>query len=154
MQTKAFQVYLSGKLIDTIFYDVDSTADAVRDSLVKHDGYDGNIRVIDTAPALTRPDFRLREFWYRDPWRGGIYRHCQTKGQCVACGRKTFGFDDGEDDPRGVLGDHAESSLTASEFGKVGPDVPMCVPCANEEGRYNVGVKLALKRWKDAVKVF
>lgn len=148
MPNKPFQVYIKGKLIDTVFCDVDQTADAVRDSLVSHDGYDGNILVIDKAPALSKPDFRLGEFWYRDDWRGGAYRHCRGKGKCVACGRKTFGFDDGEDDPRGALGDHANSSLTASEFGKTGPDVPLCFPCANEEPSYNRAVKIGLKRWK------
>jgi len=39
---RAFNVYLRGKLIDTIFYSDVSTVDAaeVKQSLINHDGYD------------------------------------------------------------------------------------------------------------------
>lgn len=44
---RAFDVYLNGKLIDTVFYSKNdkTTADEVRDSLVNHDGYDPAIKV-------------------------------------------------------------------------------------------------------------
>jgi hypothetical protein len=41
----AWNVYLSGKLIDTVFYDDDCDADYVRRGLVDHDGYNPGITV-------------------------------------------------------------------------------------------------------------
>jgi hypothetical protein len=44
---RAFNVYLYGRLIDTIFYGASDTitADEVRRSLIDHDGYDPSIVV-------------------------------------------------------------------------------------------------------------
>jgi hypothetical protein len=41
----AWNVYLRGKLIDTVFYDKDCSQDYVRDGLINHDGYDSEIVV-------------------------------------------------------------------------------------------------------------
>ena len=47
--SRAFDVYLNRKWIDTVFYDRDSlvTYDDVKRSLVNHDGYDPNIIVVE-----------------------------------------------------------------------------------------------------------
>lgn len=45
MSTQAWNVYLNGKLIDTVFYDTNCDADYVRRSLIDHDGYDSGINV-------------------------------------------------------------------------------------------------------------
>lgn len=47
MKLKAFNVFLNGKLIDTIFYNASDEieADDVKRSLVNHDGYDSRIVV-------------------------------------------------------------------------------------------------------------
>jgi hypothetical protein len=42
---KAFNVYLNGKKIDTVFASDRDTAADVKQSLVDHDGYNPNIRV-------------------------------------------------------------------------------------------------------------
>jgi hypothetical protein len=44
---KAFDVYLNGKEIDTVFYSAGANVDAeeVRQSLINHDGYNGRIVV-------------------------------------------------------------------------------------------------------------
>ena len=44
---QAWNVYLNGKLIDTVFYSASAKVDAeeVRRSLVNHDGYDARIVV-------------------------------------------------------------------------------------------------------------
>lgn len=44
---QAFNVYLSGKLIDTVFYSqsANETPEDVKRSLVNHDGYDSRIVV-------------------------------------------------------------------------------------------------------------
>ena len=39
MRMIAFDVYLKGKHIDTVFYDADMSALDVRRSLIDHDGY-------------------------------------------------------------------------------------------------------------------
>lgn len=41
----AWNVYLKGRLIDTVFYDSDCAADYVLRGLVDHDGYDSRITV-------------------------------------------------------------------------------------------------------------
>lgn len=46
MTTRAWRVMLAGKEIDIVFYTSDCNADYVRQSLIGHDGYDQNIRVI------------------------------------------------------------------------------------------------------------
>ncbi len=42
---KGFDVYLSGKLIDTVFFGDPETPEEVRKSLIEHDDYDPNITV-------------------------------------------------------------------------------------------------------------
>jgi hypothetical protein len=49
--TTAYNVYLRGKLIDTVFQSGVSSADEVRRSLIGHDGYDPAIRVTKAARA-------------------------------------------------------------------------------------------------------
>ena len=45
MPTTAYNVYLRGKLLDTVFQSGQSTAAEVRRSLINHDGYDDAIKV-------------------------------------------------------------------------------------------------------------
>jgi hypothetical protein len=42
---QAWNVYLYGKLIDTVFFQTSVGKDYVWDSLVQHDGYDADITV-------------------------------------------------------------------------------------------------------------
>lgn len=100
---------------------------------------------------------------YRDDWRqtGRIMRYY---GSCSCCGIRTYGHDDGEDDPRGVLGDHAADPITLSEhvseadaiaLTKTGTDVtiPACFCCTNDYDRYqyliNKAVRTARKKGAD-----
>jgi hypothetical protein len=39
MKAKPFDVYFNSRLIDTVFYDGDMSADDVKKSLIDHDGY-------------------------------------------------------------------------------------------------------------------
>lgn len=41
----AWNVYLNGRLIDTVFYDNNCDKEYVRTSLINHDDYDSNIIV-------------------------------------------------------------------------------------------------------------
>ena len=45
---KAWDVFVKGRWIDTVFYTKDCDADYVRRSLINHDGYDSRI-VVRTA---------------------------------------------------------------------------------------------------------
>lgn len=89
-----------------------------------------------------------KDQYYYDEWRKSI-RLCKFDGKCVCCGRRTYAFTDGENDPRGVLGDSASSSLEATEYGfpEGLKDVPSCFLCQNEEGPYNCCRSIAQKRW-------
>ena len=49
----AWNVYLRGKLIDTVFFTTDYTAEEVRRSLIDHDGYDSGITVRRQAKSKT-----------------------------------------------------------------------------------------------------
>lgn len=42
---QAWNVYLKGKKIDTVFYTIDCDADYVKSGLINHDGYNPNIKV-------------------------------------------------------------------------------------------------------------
>ncbi len=45
MSHQAWDVYLNGELIDTVFYDRDCDADYVKRGLINHDGYDPGIEI-------------------------------------------------------------------------------------------------------------
>lgn len=84
---------------------------------------------------------------YHCHWRGRE-RTMHFKGHCVVCRRRTYGFTDGENDPRGPLGDRASSPLCASDYDAKGPDVPLCFACGNEEPAYNEARRIAERRWE------
>ena len=42
---KAWNVYLNGRLINTVWYNSDCDMEYVRNSLINHDGFDGRIIV-------------------------------------------------------------------------------------------------------------
>lgn len=98
-------------------------------------------------------DFRTSDpQLYRDEWQGGKMRTVLFYGRCVACGRRTYGFsDEPKPDFRGVLGDHTNSALEASDYGMAGPDVPLCAVCANDSAAYRSALNMATKqRWKQS----
>lgn len=83
----------------------------------------------------TRPDFRRAVTVYRDGWTGET-RTARYAGRCVNCGTRTYD-DDGGNDPRGPMGDHAAAPMIAAEYSAVGQDVPACFRCQNDdESRY------------------
>jgi len=84
---------------------------------------------------------------WRDDWRRADVVITFT-GACYSCGRRTYSRSDGQNDPRGILGDHADHSLEASEYDSVGPTVPLCAICANEEPRYSYALRHARGIWR------
>lgn len=49
-----------------------------------------------------------------------------------------------------MLGDHADSHLTASDHGKAGADIPLCAVCGNNEPAYMQSLAAAYARWTEA----
>jgi hypothetical protein len=86
--------------------------------------------------------------FYRDSWRNSIRRLDYT-GRCVICNRRTYAFEDGENDPRGIIGDRAGSPLYASDYEKQGPSIPVCFLCSNDEPSYRRALALANGFWSD-----
>ena len=101
--------------------------------------------------ATTRPNWTTNRVQvYHDDWRGAD-RILRYRSRCEGCGRRTYAFDDGENDPRGILGDHAASPMHASDYDMVGDDVACCFLCANEEPRYRRVLAVAMRRWSARV---
>lgn len=99
-----------------------------------------------TSPARNRLLFNMvRPQLYRDPWRQKD-RVCRYYGHCISCDIRTYGFDDGEDDPRGPLGDHSSQPLDPEEFSCTGKTVPCCFTCQNDEAKYLSAVSAARRR--------
>jgi predicted RNA methylase len=86
------------------------------------------------------------QVWW-DAWRRKD-RVLRYRGRCVVCGWLLWGFDDGENDPRGILGDFtAGFSLDAEDYDLHGPSVGLCCGCANDGDHYEVGLDRARTHW-------
>lgn len=68
--SSAYDVFLRGKKIDTVFQSDPSSAEEVKRSLVEHDGYDPDIRVVKQRRKSLPPLFRRRRnpgaTWHRE----------------------------------------------------------------------------------------
>ncbi len=98
------------------------------------------------------------QIWH-DSWRN-VDRTMRYYGRCRACGIRTYAFDDGENDPRGVLGDHSADPIhladhrapeDSAELDRVKmPDIPACFGCTNDYDRYDyltsTAIRIARKR--------
>ena len=76
--------------------------------------------------------------WWRK--RDRVFRYT---GPCIVCGRKTWSFDDGENDPRGMLGDHALWTTTAETRDGHEVELRTCSICANDYDRYQRALHIA-----------
>jgi hypothetical protein len=65
-------------------------------------------------------------------------------GPCVTCRRLTWAFDDGENDPRGVLGDSAYWHTDLTHRG-VDYEITTCAICANDQIKYDRAQALAVQ---------
>jgi hypothetical protein len=98
------------------------------------------------VPRGQDPDFGRKasvshpvQIWY-DGWRNRE-RVLRSKGRCVVCLRPTWAFDDGENDPRGVLGDSAYWYTDLTHNG-IEYAVTTCALCANDYDRYQQAQQL------------
>jgi hypothetical protein len=107
---------------------------ARHDMSVKHNNveptyrYDGGKNLSLSAALRSHP---VRVF--TDPWRSNAERILRYRGRCLGCGYTLWEFDDGYNDPRGFLGDHAAHHL--EEDGE--PAILACAICANDYNSYN-----------------
>lgn len=86
-----------------------------------------------------------------DAWRG-VERVFRNVGRCVLCHEPVWEFDDGENDPRGVLGQATSSPLVAGDHDMTGPSVLRCwaTDCSTGDA-YNKALAIAQDRhWKPA----
>jgi hypothetical protein len=115
------------------------------------------VRLITDRRDMKRGLIRYPYRAYRDPWRAQT-RVMRYRGSCAAgCGRAVWEFDDGENDPRGFLGDHAADDLTeevtdmvVSIYGEAYRKwiVPTfaCAMCANTEHSYKAAIRKGVLR--------
>ena len=94
---------------------------------------------------------------WHDSWRQ-VDRVMRYYGACYCCGIRTYAFDDGENDPRGVLGDHAADPfhladhLAPDDAAKVDAltrklrDIPACFGCTNDYDRYQMLISAGTRR--------
>lgn len=88
-----------------------------------------------TRPFLTRGAAATMpvQTWY-DGWRKAD-RVLRYRGECCLCARPVWAFDDGENDPRGALGEAAPDLLDPAEMGGDAPEalpVVACFLCRND----------------------
>ncbi|MDQ0366851.1 class I SAM-dependent methyltransferase [Catenuloplanes indicus] len=115
---------------------------------------DFHLSIPDTAPVrVQEPQFTgpaAREMpvqvWW-DGWRRRD-RVLRYRGRCVVCGWLLWGFDDGENDPRGILGDFSAGfSLNPADFDLTGPQIGLCCRCGNDADLYRAGLLPAQAQW-------
>lgn len=81
----------------------------------------------------TAPPVHHRWQRWHDEWRK-TDRDLRWHGNCIGCGRNVYAFDDGENDPRGVLGDNALWTVTSDLDEEV--ELIACAICANDYDAY------------------
>lgn len=70
-------------------------------------------------------------------------------GQCIVCTVSCWSRDDGDNDPRGVLGLSAVAALRAAENDMQGPDVCLCYGCADSGIMLDRGLARARTMWTE-----
>jgi SAM-dependent methyltransferase len=96
-----------------------------------------------TAEAVTGAPVQI---WY-DGWAGRD-RTLRYRAQCATCGWLLWGFDDGQNDPRGVLGEFSAGfSLDPDQYGHRGHAVGLCSQCGNTAGPHFAGLARAETYW-------
>jgi hypothetical protein len=73
------------------------------------------------------------QIWH-DGWRNAD-RILRFMGNCLSCSRATWSFDDGENDPRGILGAAAYWPVGLEHHG-VNHEITVCSVCANDGVSY------------------
>jgi hypothetical protein len=82
-----------------------------------------------------------------DDWRNAD-RSLRWWGRCPVCNRNVWAFDDGENDPRGVLGDNALWPSTFEDRHGRETEIATCAVCANDEPSYRVAERMAIQQMR------
>lgn len=89
-------------------------------------------------PYLTRGAAKympVQGIWDWDRENLRVFRYV---ADCYGCGRPVWDADDGDNDPRGLLGDaSAGFSINAPGWDMTGPDVALCIPCGDTGKTYD-----------------
>ena len=102
-----------------------------------------------TRPYLTRgAGASMPVQVWADSWRGRD-RVLRYRAACIICTRPVWGFDDGENDPRGALGDNSAAwSLDPYEYDcPAGMPVGLCAMCGNDGALYGRALAKAQGWW-------
>lgn len=101
------------------------------------------LRVETPKFTVVSPQIYYDYWWHQD-------RIVRFDGRCINCGRRCYSTDDGDGDPRGILGDNAGCNLDASDFDMIGPEIVACFDCQNNgEEKYHNLIRLAKRKWKE-----
>lgn len=78
-----------------------------------------------------------------DPWhsKDRVFRNA---GRCFTCHKPVWAHDDGDDDPRGVLGEHMATALDPRDYDKWGPAVMQCWTCSDNGDERSRALDFAL----------
>lgn len=104
-------------------------------------------QTVDSPKIVNRGTVPVAERWQR--WHDAMRhtdRDLRWYSVCVACRRNVFAFDDGENDPRGALGDNTLHAMTVEHDDGLpiikSVEVRMCAICANDEEIYAATVSM------------
>ncbi|WP_344515775.1 hypothetical protein [Dactylosporangium maewongense] len=71
------------------------------------------------------------------------------RGRCIECRWLLWSCDDGDNDPRGALGEFSAGySLDPDELGMTGPQIGLCHRCGNDGERLRTAYQRAVPHWK------
>jgi SAM-dependent methyltransferase len=114
--------------------------------------YQGDeVGVLVERPYLTHAAARSMpvQVWH-DSWRGER-RTLRYRAECAECAQPLWTFDDGENDPRGVLGNSSGGFFinALDEKDVFGTPVGLCPLCATTYESYTRGMALARRLWAE-----
>jgi hypothetical protein len=83
--------------------------------------------------------------FYKSAWRTMTFL-----GRCAYCYGRCYQFDDGDNDPRGPLGDNAAVEMLAADYGYSGKPILVCFYCHNTDPRHRSVIRAAERsgQWK------
>ncbi len=77
-------------------------------------------------------------------------RVLRYRGRCLRCGWLLWSFDDGENDPRGILGPFSAGlGLNPDDYGSTGPTVGLCPACGSTGARRDSAAAHARSLWAE-----
>ena len=114
--------------------------------LLSADGTITPVRVHTPVLTATAVGTAPAQIWYSGWTRSD--RVLRYHGRCLQCRWLLWGFDDGDNDPGGILGNFSAGvSLDAEPHGLTGPPVGLCRACGSDGDRYRAALAHARTHW-------